>query len=164
MEFLKEWSSVLEWLKRPYVPFSATLVLYALLYSNETLESFGLGGARPFVAVLFLLCACILLAQILANSCAAISRWNQRRVVAKKYRERLDQLTDDEKLILKRYIDGKTRAQNLDRFDGVVICLEDAGIIYRGSDATPMFGVFPYIITDFAWDYLNKNPGKLTCL
>ncbi|WP_254510387.1 super-infection exclusion protein B [Anatilimnocola floriformis] len=172
MDSLKDWTSVLEWLKRPFFAFVAAIVLGAMLLSTEILDWLGLGSFRWIVAILFVLASCIFLSQVLAviwktiaTVGAAIGSWLERRTVAKNHRKRLHQLTDDEKLILKGYVDRKTRAQNLDRFDGVVICLEDAGVIYRGSNSTLVYGPtirFPYVITDFAWDYLNKHPDMLT--
>jgi Super-infection exclusion protein B len=174
MDSFKDWTPVLEWIKRPSVAFAMTIILGTLLLWNELRDWLGFDGFRLTIAILcaialvaFLSHMCEFWGKIITAAWAAFGQWIQRRRYLANYRKRLHQLTSDEKFILKKYIDRKTRTQNLDRFDGVVISLENAGIIYRGSDIIPVHGMtitFPYIINEVAWDYLNKHPGILAGL
>lgn len=158
MDSLKDWASVLEWLKQPFFAFVATIVLCSLLLSGETLDWLGLGSFRWIVAILFVLTLCIFVSQILAVVWKSFASCRRRRSIAAYRRNRLHQLTYDEKLVLKGYIDGQTRTQYLDINDGITAGLEAARIIYRASTISTGMFRFPYNITDAAWDYLNENP------
>jgi Super-infection exclusion protein B len=164
MDSLKDWASVLEWLKRPSFAFAATIILCTLLLSSEILNWLGLGGFRWIVAILFLLALSVLLSQVIAATWASLRQWKRNSSVVANRRKRLQQLTHDEKLVLKRYIDGQTRTQYLDINDGIVAGLEQAEIINRASVTSVGMFTFPYNLTDFAWDYLNKHPGILAGL
>lgn len=72
-----------------------------------------------------------------------------------------NQLTRDEKDLLKKYIDQDTRSLNLNYADGTVSHLANLGIIYRASQVSRMHTYFDYAIQDFALDYLKKNPHLL---
>lgn len=72
-------------------------------------------------------------------------------------------LTDEEKEILRYFIENKTRSANLSLKNGVVLGLEQRKIIIRlgilGTDAISMS--FPFNIQPWAWEYFNKNPDLL---
>lgn len=75
--------------------------------------------------------------------------------------ERLNSLTEDEKQILRYFLAADTRATMLRYDDGVVQGLVHRGIIYQSSSMGNLFQGFPYNISDWAWDYLQANPGVL---
>jgi len=74
--------------------------------------------------------------------------------------ERLKQLTTEEKVILGKYINSKTRTQKLVFSSGIVNELERYKIIYRSSDSV-YAGEVSYNIQPWAWDYLNKHKELL---
>jgi hypothetical protein len=73
----------------------------------------------------------------------------------------LNNLTEDEKQILRYFIQFSTRASMLRYDDGVVQGLAHRGIIYQSSSMGNVFQGFPYNISDWAWDYLQVNPDVL---
>jgi len=74
---------------------------------------------------------------------------------------RLNTLTEDEKQILRFYIANNTRANSLKIDDGVVQGLANAQIIYRSASMGDLLRGWAFNISDFAWEYLNKNPHLL---
>jgi hypothetical protein len=76
--------------------------------------------------------------------------------------ESLEELTEDEKTILRFYIHGKTKTNYLRYQDGVVQGLESKGIIYLASRRGNMFRGFAYNISKIAWDRLNEKRGLLS--
>ena len=157
MESLKDWASFLEWLKRPFFAFAATVILALLLLWGDVLDWLGLKGHRAIVSAVFLVSVSVLFAQSLAIGYGYVGRWKPRC----SCRKRLKQLTRDEKAILKRYIEGQTRTQDLDFTNGVVIGLENAGCIARVCGVTYKYELTAFNISDFAWKYLNKHPEAL---
>jgi hypothetical protein len=72
-------------------------------------------------------------------------------------KERLHNLTADEREILQNYIGNRTKTQELDIRSGVVNELENDFIIYRASNIGHLGG-WAYNIQPWAWDYLNEHP------
>jgi len=75
--------------------------------------------------------------------------------------KRLHSLTEEEKKILRFYFTKQTRSNVLRIDDGDVQGLVAAGIIFRSADLGNMLEGFAHNISDFAWDYLQINPGLL---
>jgi len=69
----------------------------------------------------------------------------------------LNNLTDEEKSILKMYIYWGKKTQTFSMSDGVVNGLELKNIIYRASSLSECYSYFPYNIQPWAWEYLNKH-------
>jgi len=80
---------------------------------------------------------------------------------ARRGRERLRNLTAEERELLAKYVDGGTRSQDLDIRDGVVQGLADAGILYRSASVSKFYTSFAHNIQPWAWDYLTENPALL---
>ena len=156
LEFLKEFGKYL-------VPIA--LVCALLLYLPvAALEHFGLTAIskeyKPHFSIVLLFC----LAVIAWNGLSLIWAW-----VWKKYRarqlvgdalKRLHALTEDEKRVLRGYINYKTRTQILDITDGVVGGLENIGVLHK-STGIGQYPEMAYNITEWAWDYLNKHAEAL---
>jgi len=86
--------------------------------------------------------------------------WQKKRIHQQGI-ERLNNLTEDEKQILRYYIGFNTRASMLRYDDGVVQGLAQRGIIYQSSSLGSIFQGFPYNISDWAWNYLQANAHVL---
>jgi hypothetical protein len=95
----------------------------------------------------------------------AVFRWINDAMFGAKIRKdiikNLESLTEDEKKILRFYITLQTKTNSLRYDDGVVRGLEAKFIIFRSSQIGNMIDGFAYNISDFAWDYLNKNQHLL---
>jgi hypothetical protein len=88
------------------------------------------------------------------------SWWRMRGFDLRKI-NRLNCLTEDEKQILRFYIEKQTRANVLRCDDGVVQSLVSDGIIYRSASFGNIVEGFAHNIDDFAWLYLNVHPHVL---
>ena len=73
----------------------------------------------------------------------------------------LKSLTEQEKEILRLYIDNKTKTQKFKTDNGVVMGLIKNNIIYKSSQSATGYMEFPYNIEDWIWIYLNKNKNLL---
>ena len=70
----------------------------------------------------------------------------------------LQRLTNQEKKVLRGFIDGNTKTQELSIMDGVVKGLEFAGVIYRATSlGSAADASFDFNIQPWAWHYLIKN-------
>ena len=79
------------------------------------------------------------------------------------YKKEANNLTDEEKEILKIFIDGRTRSANLSLKNGSVLGLENRMFIVRvGQLGTDVISwTFPFNIQPWAWKYFNENPSLL---
>lgn len=68
-------------------------------------------------------------------------------------KQRLKNLTEPEKQILRYYVELNTRSNRLRMDNGDVHALVKARILYSSRSG--------YIITDLAWDFIHKNPHLL---
>ena len=73
----------------------------------------------------------------------------------------MEQLTPDEKTILRSFIDDNTRVVQLPATSGVAARLVQADILYTMSGIRYMHST-NWHITDWAWLYLNKHKDLLT--
>ena len=77
-------------------------------------------------------------------------------------RQRLKNLTKDEKTILNKYFEEKTRVQEISIYHGIKADLINFGIIYQSSNAVqPAHHTLEYSISAWAYSYLKKHPGLL---
>lgn len=79
------------------------------------------------------------------------------------YKKDAKHLTEDEKEIIRSFIDGATRSAILSIQNATVLGLERRKIIIRvGNVGTTGFGFnFPFNIQPWAWEFYNKNPDIL---
>jgi hypothetical protein len=107
--------------------------------------------------------AAILVASITKLWDVFLGNWIKEKVTLYFYRKEAYDLTDEEREILRLFINGKTRSAHLSLKNGTVLGLERRMFIVRvgqlGTDAITM--TFPFNIQPWAWEYLNKNPHLL---
>lgn len=89
-----------------------------------------------------------------------VLKWH-KHCIDKLIRERLHNLTDDEKQILGQYIFEDTRTQLLNIRDGVVTGLIGIRILQPASNIYTFSGDADFNITSAAWDYLQEHPELL---
>ncbi|TVP14370.1 superinfection exclusion B family protein [Shewanella sp. KCT] len=75
--------------------------------------------------------------------------------------DKLNNLTEDEKQILRYYFSKGTRSNTLKVDDGVVQELVACRVIYRSAQLGNMLEGFSHNISDLAWDYIHLNPSIL---
>ncbi len=76
--------------------------------------------------------------------------------------EHIKHLTNDEKIILKSYVDSSNRVQYHDLEDGVIGGLSSKDILYRSSQVSQGINyTFAFGIQDMALDILKKHPEYL---
>ena len=74
---------------------------------------------------------------------------------------KLENLTEEEKQIMRYYLATKSRSNTLRIDDGVVNSLVANRIIYRGASVGNMLEGFAHNISDIAWEYLHSHPELL---
>lgn len=90
----------------------------------------------------------------------AKGRWSNKRW-KQSVAERLENLTEPEKQIVRYYFAKNTRGNKLRIENGNVQALVHAGIIYQSASLGSVLEGFAHNITDFAWDYIHKHPHVL---
>ena len=158
-------SKFLDWIKLPTKTLAALCIVSGILiFSESTLDQFGLKGLvfeyRAYLGVAFLLTLALTLVNSLAATWKFIYPWIAEAYWIRAGRKRLQNLNPTEKQILSYYIQNQTRSQNLPIQDGTVNALQKEKIIIRGSSLGSMHG-FDYIMQPWAWEYLNKHPELL---
>ena len=83
-------------------------------------------------------------------------------IIVHRGKKRLNDLTREEKEILRGYVEGNTMTQTFDCTDGAVLALENEHIIYRASELSQGFTDFPFNIQPWARQHLNKNARLLS--
>ncbi len=163
--------SLIGWLKLPQkVIWPIVIVTGILLWGSEPFSK-GLGfnlfleKYRTWVGVAFLF--------FLVSALLPVVPWCANKVRAKAERdrirklrlERISKLTPREKEVLKIYIKGNTKAQDLNIQDGVVgrllaidFLVLAAPVSYGGSRGS---FTFPVNIQDWLWDELCENPDHI---
>jgi hypothetical protein len=109
----------------------------------------------------FLGSTCLLVANWLADmSALAQKEWHRRREL-KLLCLRLHNLTPEEQVIMRGYIAGNTRTQELSPEDGVVGGLALERVIYPATERGATFDDWAYNIQPWAWTYLTQHPELL---
>jgi hypothetical protein len=74
-------------------------------------------------------------------------------------KQRLKNLTKDEKTILSKYFEENTRVQEISIYHGIKADLVNFGIIYQSSNAVqPAHHTLEYSISTWAYKYLKEHP------
>ena len=156
LDFLKEFGKYL-------VPIALVCAL-VLYLPAAALEHFGLTAIskeyKAHFSITLLFCASVILWNGLSFAGSLLWKKYRTRQRVGDALKRLSALTEDEKCVLRGYIEDKTKTQLFEVTDGVVGGLEVVGILHQGAN----FGPLPhmaYNIADFAWDYLNAHPKAL---
>lgn len=96
---------------------------------------------------------------------AWVGEWVRGLWLEKRWRKsvasRLENLTEPEKQILRYYFAKNTRGNKLRIENGDVQALTHAGIIFHSASLGSVLEGFAHNITDFAWEYILKNPHVL---
>jgi hypothetical protein len=153
---------VTDWIKlSPKYLLPISLATGFIVFAKaEWLQPLGLTDLRvkylPWIGAIFLLSTVLLL----SHAAFKLFSWVQFRISMKRglkgAKERLHNLTGEEREILRGYIGNGTKTQLLDIQSGVVNELEEVFIIYRSSNIGNLRG-WSYNIQPWAWDYLNKH-------
>jgi hypothetical protein len=153
----------LEFLKLTPRYFIALGVIAAVLLfsSEENLKFIGVfdfaQDNRAILGLTLIGTVSLFIVFIAADGVFFIKGWWRKRDFIRRVTDRLNCLTEDEKQILRFYIEKRTRANVLRYDDGVVQGLVSSGIIYRSASLGDINGGFAYNISDFTWDYLTVH-------
>jgi hypothetical protein len=159
-------SKIKDWLNLGVLPLLGLLIFTSLFVflPDVAISKIGLAEIKSKYSIYFGLCFIFSASFLVA---AAIYKlWNiwigpGIKQMANVYYLKKDakSLTDEEKKLLRHFIENQTRSANLSLKDGVVLGLEQRKIIIRlgilGTDAYSMS--FPFNIQPWAWEYFNKH-------
>lgn len=142
---------------------------FALFAPANILDFLGLtifaSQYRSYLGAAFLVAA----ACITVSTVHSVYGWAHDSITYKRnttqrqanWRQRLHRLTEEEKELLRGYIQDGTRTQNLPIDSGIVSGLVHEGVIYRASDVGSLLQGFAFNIQPWAWDYLNSHADLL---
>lgn len=165
--FTEAVKSLIEVLKlAPKYLVAVALIAGALIFLPESwLQLLGLQEIstqyRAWFGLAFLVSAGICIVAIASWIANWILNIFRRRRVQRFVIKKLDNLTEDEKQILRYYFAKGTRSNTLKVDDGVVQELVACRIIYRSAQLGNMLEGFSHNISDLAWDYIHLNPSIL---
>ncbi len=112
---------------------------------------------RSWLGILLLVSFLVVLGEVF--------NWAQKRYrvgqIFSNGKQRLRNLTPEEKEILRGYIEDNTKTQKLDMLSGVVNGLVQENVIYQASPIGEILGGCDYNIQPWAWNYLQKNKHLL---
>jgi len=155
-----------EWLRSPKFWLSVFLFCASLLLVPSVwLQRLGLlnllAQYRPWLAVIGLFAAAILLAELLTVAGKVIHQrylsWRRHRVSM----DYLNNLTAVEKGVLLGYIKNDTETRNFDISDGVVSGLVTKGLLYQSSSVGHLISGFPFNIQPWVRHHLLGRPQLL---
>lgn len=125
------------------------------------LEVFGLNtftaNYRPYIGMIFLLSSALVLSHWLITLYQWIAKRRLRSKRLRRSKQRLHNLTGEEREILRGYVGGNTRTQYLQIESGVAAGLEFEHIIFRSSNVGSLDDGWAYNIQPWAWEYLNER-------
>ncbi|MFV1950331.1 MAG: superinfection exclusion B family protein [Nitrospinota bacterium] len=163
--------NLLNWVKAPkHLAWPLVIVSGLLLWGPDAFKN-GL-GLEPFIneyrkwlGVVFLFFLIVGLQPIAPFVTQKVKEKYKRLESEKRAKIKINDLTPGEKAILKYYIKNNTRTQDLSIQDGDVSKLISDGFLYLASQVSygGMRGsfTFPVNITDWAWNYIRRNPDVL---
>lgn len=116
---------------------------------------------RSMLGLTLIVTVALFVVSVAADAIAFVKGMWRKRKIYRRITERLNRLTEDEKQILRFYVEKKTRANVLRYDDGVVQSLVSDRIIYQSASLGNVLEGFAHNISDFAWDYLHVHPHLL---
>ncbi|MBO2610080.1 super-infection exclusion protein B [Shewanella algae] len=159
-----EAKKIFDWLKlSPKQAFILLVLTSILLFGGDKLTTLlGLEKTKelvqPWLGVVWLLCVSLLAAELFIPG----FKWAKGRIShlrkMKFYREKLHQLTPEEKVFLNQYIENDTKTVSARYTDGIVQELITNRVIRIASSMSQYGDVFPLNIQPWAWRYLKKKP------
>lgn len=161
-----EWSKVLDWLQfKPRLWFAVLLFTGTLLLlPSHLIEPLGLvdfrGESRLWLALGFLAAATMLI----SHGAGEVWKWGRRKLRFRRNMKRrvkaMQELSPEEKEVLRSYLAHQTKTRTFGLSDGVVNDLVAKQILRRASTVGYLRS-FPYNLQPWAWRYLNENPWVL---
>jgi len=158
---------VLEFLRLAprYIAAITVFTGFLLFSSKAILSKIGIWdfsqNNRSWIGIAFVGSSALFLIGLLIDIFKWIGKCMRRRRISRHIIDRLHNLTEGEKQILRYYLANQTRANTLRYDDGVVQELAAEGIIYRSTTMGSLLEGFSYNISDIAWDYLHLHPNLL---
>lgn len=163
-EFAKSFFEFLKLAPRYFIAFGI-IAAFLLFSSEKTLKQLSVfeftQNYRQFIGLTLIVTVPLFIVSIFADTIEVIKRWWRKRKFYREMEERLNNLTEDEKQILRYYFAKQTRGNKLRIEDGGVQGLVAAGIIYRSADLGSVLEGFAHNINDHAWNYLYVHPHLL---
>jgi len=136
-----------------------------LLLPADVLQLVGIGQIaedhRTAMGLVFVFCCCVLVFSGFGALQVVVKTWWYRFKAKRKIAHRLARLNEDEKQILRFYVQYQTRTNRLRVDDGVVQGLVSARIIFLATELGSLLDGFDHNISQVAWDVLNKDPSLL---
>jgi hypothetical protein len=159
---------LVEWIKlspKHLLPVSL-FTGFTLFAPPEWLTAFGIVGLvsdyRPYLGAAFLLSAALLSSALIVTVQGQVASRRRQARRDKYMRQRLHNLAEPEKEILRGFLRNETRTQYLSMADGRVGGLEAEKIIFRSSNVGFSLDHWAYNIQPWAWEYLKKRPKLLS--
>ena len=165
--FTEAVKSLIEVLKlAPKYLVAVALISGALIFLPESwLELLGLQEMstqyRAWLGLAFLVSVGICIVAVASWIINWVLNIIRRRRIQGFVIDKLNNLTEDEKQILRYYFAKGTRSNTLKVDDGVVQELVACRVIYRSAQLGNMLEGFSHNISDLAWDYIHLNPSIL---
>lgn len=163
-----DWSRVLEWIKPGAVfYFAAFLATTALLVLPQSLlQGLGLSAVaeeqRPWIGLLWLASGSFSVVRTVQWLFESEHSPIRQRLQAWSLRKRLSELSEPEKMILRKYLAEDTPTLTFPAQDGVVRGLVAKKILFRASEfAMPNSWSFPFNLQPWARQALRKDPSLL---
>ncbi len=144
----------------------ALFCLFAIIAPNDLLQYLALlsvrDSVRQWLWIILLLSSCLLFSHAFFGLFPFFKGRLNGWVIVHRGKQKLKDLTTDEKEILRGYIEGNTMTQTFDCTNGAVLALESEHIIYRASEISMQFTDFPFNIQQWARRYLKRNLDLLS--
>jgi hypothetical protein len=159
-------SKRVEWLKLSprYLLPVAMITGFLLFAPNNILDILGLVDLikqyRPYIGGALLISLGLLLSNILAMLFDFTRQRSEKSKRLKQMRKRLHNLTEEEKALLRGYVERQSRTQYFDMENGVARGLEAERIIFQASNIGRIDS-WAYNIQPWAWTYLSGRPELL---
>jgi hypothetical protein len=138
---------------------------FLLFGSDQFLTSLGLKkfteDYRAWLGLAFVSTVSLFVIYLAGEVISYFGRKIRKRKLRTNLEERLQKMTEDEKQIIRFYFAKNTRSNVLRIDDGVVQGLVVDGVIFRSASLGNMVEGFAHNISDFAWDYIHRNPSLL---
>ncbi len=162
-EFAKTFLEYLKLAPR-YLIALGTIAAILLFSKQQLLEYVGVAEFsqkyRSILGLILIIAFALFITSISSEAIALIKKSWRRRKLYQRVIKRLHCLTENEKQILRFYIQKNTRANLLDIRCGDVSSLISSAIIYQSTDYGNI-SVVAHNINEIAWDYLHKHPCLL---
>ena len=137
----------------------------ALLFLNRaTLEQLGVANIadanREILGLTLVVTSSLFVTSLCADLMGVGVSWIRSQSNLKKIEHRLNNLTEDEKQILRYYLAENTRANTLRVEDGVVQGLKSSGVIYMSASMGNLVEGFEVLLWQYRHDTQKLEAGE----